>query len=124
MRSAKVYVAGPMTGHEHHNFPKFDAEANRLTEAGYIVLNPADLDRVHEGWVDYPPEDMDKEFFIGSPAMKNIILRDICLLMSMDPAQGDFIYLMEGWKNSIGATAEFHLAMWLGLGVIYENTRD
>lgn len=41
----KIYIAGPMRGHELYNFPAFDAAEARLRRLGYDVVNPAALDR-------------------------------------------------------------------------------
>lgn len=38
-----VYVAGPMSGYEQFNRPAFHSAAKRLTDKGYVVLNPATL---------------------------------------------------------------------------------
>ncbi len=38
----KIYIAGPMTGHLHHNFPAFFA-AEEMLKPAYDVVNPARL---------------------------------------------------------------------------------
>lgn len=42
---ATAYLAGPMTGIEHANFPAFDATAARLRAAGWTIYSPAEHDR-------------------------------------------------------------------------------
>ena len=37
----KIYIAGPMTGYENYNYPKFFKIENILKEKGWIVVNPA-----------------------------------------------------------------------------------
>jgi hypothetical protein len=39
-----LYLAGPMTGIEHYNFPAFMAAAADLRAAGFQVWNPAEAD--------------------------------------------------------------------------------
>ena len=39
----RVYIAGPMTGLPGLNFPAFNAEAARLRELGFEVMNPAEV---------------------------------------------------------------------------------
>lgn len=41
----RLYLAGPMTGIAHYNFPAFDEAAAKLREAGHTVFNPAEHDR-------------------------------------------------------------------------------
>ena len=45
-RPTRVYLAGPMRGIEHSNFPAFDAGAAWLREQGFEVFNPSEQDRV------------------------------------------------------------------------------
>jgi nucleoside 2-deoxyribosyltransferase len=40
--TARVYLAGPMTGLPEFNYPAFNAEAARLRALGYQVENPAE----------------------------------------------------------------------------------
>ncbi|MBB3256888.1 DUF4406 domain-containing protein [Paraburkholderia sp. WP4_3_2] len=39
----KLYIAGPMTGYAELNFPAFHAEAARLRELGFEIVNPAEI---------------------------------------------------------------------------------
>ena len=42
MPRVKLYIAGPMRGHEDLNFPAFNEAASLLRERGYKVENPAE----------------------------------------------------------------------------------
>lgn len=88
----RVYISGPMTGYEDHNFPAFNRAADELYEQGYLPANPADTG-VIEGyeWSDY-------------------MRFDIRLLTYCDA-----IYTLPGWERSRGALLEMQVATALGL---------
>lgn len=59
----RLYVCGPMSGIPHHNFPAFERAARALEEAGYEVVNPAELDEPGHipgtwPWEDYLRRDL------------------------------------------------------------------
>ncbi|MBU0641297.1 MAG: DUF4406 domain-containing protein [Planctomycetes bacterium] len=89
----RIYISGPMTGHEDHNFPAFHAAAQRFREAGWDVANPAEN---FGGRTDLP-----REAYLRA---------DMAML-----AQCDAIALLPGWERSRGATLEAVLARELGL---------
>lgn len=111
----KVYIAGPMRGIPLYNFPAFDAAASELRDEGHEVVNPADLDRdtgmdplalpSDWDWNDLPPS-VDSNTFAD---------RDLEALRGCDA-----IYLLKGWQQSTGAMAEYHVAKWRGLTLVYE----
>ncbi|WP_322080153.1 DUF4406 domain-containing protein [Burkholderia cenocepacia] len=87
----KIYVAGPMTGHPHLNFPAFHAEAARLRALGYEVVNPAELNAdPSAGWLECMRVDI-----------KHLV-------------DCDAIAMLEGWQNSRGAQLEYTIALTLG----------
>lgn len=89
----RIYLSGPMTGHQDHNFPAFHAAADRFRQAGWDVANPAEN---FGGRTDLPRE---------------VYLRaDVAML-----ARCDAIALLPGWERSRGATLEAVLAVELGL---------
>lgn len=108
--SKKIYIAGPMRGYNDFNFPAFDGMQTLLSKRGWVVISPTDLDRVFEGWCDYPPE--------GStfPDPDPFIIRDVVALM-----QCDAIVMLCGWQHSVGATAEHAIAKWRGMEIYYEG---
>ncbi len=92
--SHRVYLAGPMTGHENHNFPAFHAAAERLRASGMEVVNPADHGLVSGlGWADYMRWDLVKLAGCHS------------------------VYVLPGWKKSKGASLEVSIAQALGMPV-------
>lgn len=94
-----VYLAGPMRGVADFNFPVFDKTRDCLTEMGWNVISPADMDRAD-------PDDVEDQAKFAARDTKAIIEK--C----------GAIALLPGWERSEGATAEFFLARWLGLKII------
>lgn len=92
-KPGRIYISGPMTGHEDHNFPAFHAAAERFRKAGWEVANPAEN---FDGRTDLP-----REAYLRA---------DMTML-----AQCDAIALLPGWERSAGATLETVLAKELGL---------
>ena len=89
----RIYISGPMTGHENHNFPAFHAAAERFRLAGWEVANPAEN---FGGRTDLPRE--------------TYLRADMAML-----ARCDAIALLPGWERSVGATLETVVAKELGL---------
>lgn len=87
--SQKVYIAGPMSGLPEENRPAFFAMAERVKAKGHIPLNPAIL-----------PDGLQQHEYMA-----------ICLEMVK---MADRVLLLPGWKNSLGAKAEWSLARKLG----------
>lgn len=90
----RVYIAGPMSGHDDYNYHSFNAIAEELKESGLSVMNPAILPKG----------------FTESQYM------DVALAMLKTC---DTIYMLPGWEDSLGATVEYHLARKLGMTLIH-----
>jgi hypothetical protein len=90
----RVYLSGPMTGLENHNFPAFHRWAAQLRADGFEVVNPAEIEEAGT-W----------ELCLRAD------LRELCTCAA--------IALMPGWENSKGANLELHVAHRLGLEVIH-----
>ena len=88
-----VYIAGRMRGIKDDNFPAFDAAAATLRAAGYDVINPAELTR----------HGMD---FTQCMAL------DLPLI-----TRCDMIVVLPGWRKSVGAGVETHLAKACGIPI-------
>ena len=108
----KIYLAGPMTGIPHFNYPAFNAAAAALRAAGHTVFNPAEHDIEMFGKdISNPSGDAEQaaaEHGFDRRAALKADLAWIC-----DNAEA--IALLPGWENSSGARAEFALASALGL---------
>ncbi len=91
----RIYLSGAMTGIPEHNFPAFNAEANRLRHLGYDVINPVDIN----------PD-------VTTP-YNECLRNDLKALLDCDT-----IAMLDGWMNSNGAHLEMHIAHRVGIKVI------
>lgn len=91
-----VYLAGKMTGLPDYGRARFNAKAAELTEAGYIVINPAMLP-------------------VG---LRHRSYMQIAFAM-LDAA--DAIYLLNNWRDSPGAHLEHQYASYQHKEIIYEG---
>ncbi len=118
------YEIGPMTGYENFNFAAFDEGRDVLTELGWDVISPADLDR--EAGID-PLKISDTEAYIANftiDDLKKIIRRDVKAILSLNPEKGDALALLPGWEKSTGSMGEVMLGRWLGLRFIHALTGE
>ena len=106
-----IYIAGPMRGYKNYNFDAFDAVDARLTEEGYVTINPAAMDRLYEGWGQYVPDD----FVVDKVFVERCMRRDLAAVFDVDA-----LYMLIGWEKSDGAKAEHALAVCLGKPIMYE----
>jgi hypothetical protein len=112
---ATIYLAGPMTGIPHFNYPAFNAAAASLRAAGHTVFNPAEHDMEMFG----------KDISNASGCAETAAVEhgfDRRAALKADLAwicdNADTIALLPGWKRSTGALAERALANALGLNVM------
>jgi hypothetical protein len=93
-----VYIAGPMTGYQNHNFEAFNQAAEDLRRKGLEVVNPADHGVVEgASWEDYLRYDIQKLSECGA------------------------VYFLCGWEKSAGASLEWTIARQLGLSVEFQE---
>lgn len=102
----RLYIAGPMTGIEHHNLPLFFETEQKLQQLGHETENPGDNDgptpweailaaKEHpRTWADYMRLDIPR-------VMKS-----------------DAICVLPGWQNSPGARLETTVAKALGMPIM------
>lgn len=91
----RIYLSGPMTGKPDLNFPAFHAEATRLRELGYAVINPAELNSdPSAGW-------------------HTCMRKDLQALLDCDA-----LALLDGWQQSAGAHLEMHVAHRVGMEIV------
>lgn len=96
----KIYISGPMTGLPDLNFPAFHAEAKRLRDFGYDVVNPAELNPNGGSW-------------------NECLRKDIAALVECDA-----IMMLPGWWGSKGALLERHIAEQLKMRFFDSTTPD
>lgn len=95
-RPVRIYLAGPMTGYEGLNFPAFHRAAAALREAGFDVVNPAEINTDPTArWED-------------------CMRADIAQLVTCER-----IALLPGWEQSRGARIEASIANALGMPPMY-----
>lgn len=92
----RIYLAGPMRGIEAFNFPAFHAAAAKLRSEGHHVFNPADTGEP-VGWT-----------------IRDYLFVDLAWICN----HAEAVYLLPGWQNSTGATAERATAKAIGIPVI------
>ena len=115
-RKPTIYIAGPMRGYEDGNFPAFDRQARVLERQGWVVINPAEMDRQEgeppNGHLEFDPttDYEDQEFMRDALKRDCVAICDKCTAM----------YMMSEFETSRGAKTEWHLAKALGLKIYYE----
>ena len=102
-----IYISGPMSGVDKHNFPAFDEAAVAFEKEGWHVLSPSDIARRFGVQEDCAP---DKE------TLATIQKEDILALL-----QCSAVFMLRGWLKSEGARLEHSLAVWLGLDITYQE---
>jgi hypothetical protein len=107
----KIYVAGPMRGIPHFNFPAFDEAAGALETLGHEVFNPAQCDRAK-----YGDSFADGAIRGESSEVPQFDLRDaLADDLNWIARNADAVAVLDGWEKSSGARAEVALAHALGL---------
>ncbi len=106
-----LYIAGPMRGYPHHNFPAFHTAAAKWEKnpAIGIVYNPAKEDE-DEGFIGTSVS------LDGKDHLKECMRRDLLLIL-----KSDALVMLHGWEKSDGARVEHALAVYLVLIIFYES---
>ena len=99
----KIYIAGPMRGWPNFNYPTFHFYAARAREAGFAVVNPAEI-----GAQFGTPEEIN-----GNHALLAAVVA--AELHALDTCNA--ICLLPGWEKSEGARRELARALQLGLPI-------
>lgn len=110
-----AYLAGPMRGKRHWNFPAFYRAEKRLVKRGWIVTNPAAMD-VKAGEMTRKGKPRYRNTRYTPKRARQFAKRDLNILINVLKAEnGDAIIMLPGWKKSMGARAENAVARWVGL---------
>lgn len=116
----RCYVAGPMRSRPRYNYPAFFEAERRLRAVGWEVFNPAKMDVEADGAPHLWWSRAQQERHASIPAnARHYAQRDLGVIVGILRAEnGDAVVLLEGWEQSIGATAERAAALWVGLRVL------
>ena len=112
----KVYLAGPMRGIPHFNFPAFRRMALSLRGLGHEVFSPAERDNARLGTdisEDNATGDVTQAVIQHGFSLREALADDlqwICL-------HAEAVAVLPGWVKSKGARAEIAVAEALGLEV-------
>jgi hypothetical protein len=111
MEVRTVYLAGPMSGYKDFNREAFAEASEQLRRAGYVVINPAELDTPEE-LVLLDPHDPN---FAGSPKWAEFLARD---LGHVCDHRTEAVVVLPEWHRSRGARLEVYVASELGKDVM------
>lgn len=118
----RIYLAGPMQGIPHFNFPRFNAVARALRSNGHEVFNPAEKDiERHDGTdisADNPNGSLAASKINHGFSLRAALAEDLSYICS----KADTIALLPGWEKSNGAQAEHRTAVALmteGMEIVY-----
>ena len=104
----RIYIAGPMSGHENWNFSTFFETQQALEGLGHEVINPAQNDGKTLG---------EAIANAGSPDLPRKSWSDYMRIDLRSVLTVDAVCVLDGWRNSKGATLEVHVAEELGLPI-------
>lgn len=96
-----VYIAGPMRGYDHYNFPAFDAARDLLWSLGHDPVSPADMDR---------DVGITEDSELPEGFTQTALRRDFAAVLMCDA-----VAFLPGWEASSGARAERNVAESIGL---------
>lgn len=113
---SSIYIAGPIRGIPWYNADAFVAATEYWENIGLRVVNPLALDREAGLYVEDLPPDTDWSKEPPGFDLRACIDRDVKAL-----SECSAIYLLRGWRDSVGARAEHALAVWLGLHVFVQD---
>lgn len=94
----RVYISGPITK-DKDRYQKFINAENKLIMDGYEVINPAKIGRML-------PKSFDDKDYMDI---------DFSLMQKCDA-----IYLLKGWRASIGSVNELSFARQRKMKILYE----
>lgn len=115
----RLYIAGPMRGIPHFNFPAFFQAEDNLKKLGHTCFNPARRDVERHG-VDISNAEGSEEKAVKEHGfnLREALHDDLVFITMM----ADGIALLPGWRNSKGANAEKATAEALSLEILYLDT--
>jgi hypothetical protein len=114
----KVYLAGPMQGIPHWNYPAFHAAEKYLEGLGHEVFSPARFDTNRYG---KDIAEGNEKGTIEWAEQNHGFKRNLALAEDLDwiCRHAEMIAMLPGWEHSTGAFAEWATAKALGLKFLY-----
>lgn len=109
-----LYLAGPMSGIRHFNYPAFFSAAEVLREEGYAVINPPESDSPELQRAALASETGD---WADLPGLQANLLREIIWKNVEDVMLCDGLAMLPDASRSAGARFEVSLAERLGIPV-------
>lgn len=118
------YLSGKMRGLPNYNFPEFHRVTAILRSQGWRVISPAEIDNSEcEPWVTDDKNIVCTSYQLTPNDCRRLVARDVNYLLQLRRENNDAIIMMPGYTESIGATAEKAIAIWLDLPVfLFEST--
>ena len=116
----KIYIAGPMSGIAHFNFPAFNKAAKDFREQGFEVFNPAERDIERHGEdisICNPTGDQGLAKAQYGFSLRDALYDDLSFITK----HATHIHMLRGWEKSLGARAEHATATALGLEISYQS---
>jgi hypothetical protein len=99
-----------MRGLPDNNFPAFDRAKEKAYLAGFkTVQSPADMDRADDENIMKVLDEYERQTVYA--------IRDLDAIM-----RSTSIAMIPGWETSVGARAEYFLAIWLGKEILNAET--
>jgi len=96
MENRTIYIAGKITGIEKQAKVIFDKVEEKLKKMGYNVINPMKLNHDHDK---------------SHASYMRVCIKALC--------ECDEIYMINNWRDSVGAMTEHLVAISLNLEIIY-----
>jgi hypothetical protein len=97
----EYYLAGPMTGYEHFNYPAFERNMHELEGEAVTIKSPHTIP-----WPEEPQE--------GEELWQTMMRKALAMLLTCNG-----IILMRGWTESKGALVEYNIATALRMPVYF-----
>lgn len=104
----RIYIAGPMTGKPELNRAEFEKAWRHIYDQS---VGPIDIIIPHYIGAFKKWTESTCVRTIAEELLKHLV---IC----------DAIYMLRGWQDSKGATAEHAVAKWIGLEIIYQGESE
>ena len=112
----RIYLAGPMRGYPHFNFPAFDHATFFLRAEGHEVFSPAERDRKQYPQIEW---NTNSSIAVAEEADGFSLREALAADISWICLHAEAIALLPGWEKSAGARAEWATGVALGLKFFY-----